>query len=229
MTARSLPRTAFPLPVPLGDRKSSIWGDSTARIYPEMCVDRRENGLRALRGGGRLSLRDVLAPRLENLGAALQQVGALIRLNDPASRHMGEAGLRDLRRDAGLCHPRPRARTEPVNRRGDPGAFTGNGPPVREGNTNDDSGDSARARSSTPSAPVLNGTENSRPAFILDAGIVHVAASTPISSQRAPRASPARTAVSAIISTHNTADGCMYFTRRIAPSAAATSRCRSAR
>ena len=76
---------------------------------------------------------------------------------------------------------------------------------------------------------MLNGTENSRPAFILEAGIVHLAASRPISSQRAPRASPARTAVNAIISTHNTADGCMYFTRRIAPSAAATSRCGSAR
>ena len=129
---------------------------------------------------------------------------------------MGEAGLRDLRWDAGLGHPRPRARTEPVNRRSDParrstrpGAFTGNGSPVFEGNTNDDSGDSARARSSTPSAPVLNGTVNSRPAFILDAGIVHLAASRSISSQRAPRASPARTAVNAIISTHNTADGCM--------------------
>ena len=33
VTARSLPRTAFsPYPVPLGDRRSSIWGDSGARI-----------------------------------------------------------------------------------------------------------------------------------------------------------------------------------------------------
>ena len=41
VTARSLPRTAFsPYPVPLGDRRSSIWGDSGARIYPEMCVGR---------------------------------------------------------------------------------------------------------------------------------------------------------------------------------------------
>ena len=149
---------------------------------------------------------------------------------------MGEAGLRNFHQEAGLGHPRLHARTEPMNGRGDParrstrpGAFTGNGPPVLEGNTNDDSGDSARARSSTPSAPVLNGTENSRPTFILNAGIVLLAVSMPISYQRAPCASPARTAVNAIISTHYTADGCMYFTRRIAPSAAATSRCRSAR
>ena len=31
---------AFPLPVPLGDRRSSIWGDPAARIYPERCVER---------------------------------------------------------------------------------------------------------------------------------------------------------------------------------------------
>ena len=44
-TARSLPRTASPLPLPLGDRRSSNWGDSTVRIDPEMCVERPENGL----------------------------------------------------------------------------------------------------------------------------------------------------------------------------------------
>ena len=63
----------------------------------------------------------------------------------------------------------------------------GSDPPVLYGNTSDDSGDSVRARSSTSSAPVLKGTQNSRPAFILDAGIVHLAASMSISSQRAPR------------------------------------------
>ena len=50
------------------------------------------------------SLCDVLAPLLENLGAALQQVGSLIRLNHLASRDMGKAGLRDLRRNPGLGH-----------------------------------------------------------------------------------------------------------------------------
>ena len=54
---------------------------------------------------GRVLLPDVLAPCLQDLGAALQQVGSLIRLNDLASRDMGEAGLRDLRRDGGLGHP----------------------------------------------------------------------------------------------------------------------------
>ena len=47
----------------------------------------------------------VLAPRLENLGTALQQVGPLIRLNDPALRDVGETGLRDLRRNPRLGHP----------------------------------------------------------------------------------------------------------------------------
>ena len=79
------------------------------------CGDRTDRTWRA-------SLCDVIAPSLENLGTALQQVGSLIRLNDLTPGHMGEAGLRDLRRDAGLGHPRPRARTEPVNRRGDPGS-----------------------------------------------------------------------------------------------------------
>ena len=76
---------------------------------------------------------------------------------------------------------------------------------------------------------MLKGTENSRPAFILDAGIVHTPAFRSISSQHAPRASPALTAVSTIISTHNIAEGWMYLTRRIARSAAATSPCGNAR
>ena len=64
-----------------------------------------------------LPIRNVVAPPLEDFGAALQQVGSLIRLNDLASRDVGQACLRDMRRDAGLGHPRPRARPEPVNRR----------------------------------------------------------------------------------------------------------------
>ena len=64
---------------------------------------------------------DVFAPRLKDFGAALQQVGSLIRLNNPASRDVGEAGFRDLRRDARFGHPRPRARPEPVQRRVHPG------------------------------------------------------------------------------------------------------------
>ena len=69
-----------------------------------------------------------------------------------------------------------------------PGALVGNGPPVLDGNTCDDLPGSARAPSSTPSAPVLSGTTNSRPAFIRDTGIIHLAASTSISSHRASRA-----------------------------------------
>ena len=109
------------------------------------------------------------------------------------------------------------------------GAFAGSGPPVRDGNTSGDSPDRLRARSSTSSAPLLSGTANSRPAFILEGGIVHRAAPMSISSHRAPRASPGRTAVSTISSTHRAAEGCVSVVRRSARSAAATSPCGSAR
>ena len=59
-----------------------------------------------------------------------------------------------------------------------------------DGNTNGDSADGARARLSSSSAPAPNGTANSRPALILGAGIVHLATSMSISSQRVPLASP---------------------------------------
>ena len=42
----------FPYPLPLGDRRSSIWGDSTARTYPEMCVERAETASEPFREGG---------------------------------------------------------------------------------------------------------------------------------------------------------------------------------
>ena len=53
-------------------------------------------------------------------------------------RNVGDAGLRDFRRDARPGHPRPRGRPESVQRRGDPGArqgdaFARSGPPVRGG------------------------------------------------------------------------------------------------
>ena len=58
-------RAAFPsLPIPLGDRRSSIWGDPVARIYPEMPPDRPENGFGALREGGGPSLRDMVGTAL---------------------------------------------------------------------------------------------------------------------------------------------------------------------
>ena len=63
---------------------------------------------------GGVSLPEVLVPCLQDRGTVFQQVGSLIRLNDLAPRNMGEAGLRDLRRDSGFGHPRPRARPESV-------------------------------------------------------------------------------------------------------------------
>ena len=55
-----------------------------------MCVGRAETASETFAEGGGLSLRDVVAPRLEDLRAALQQVGALIRLNHPSEmRYLG--------------------------------------------------------------------------------------------------------------------------------------------
>ena len=90
-----------------------------------MLVERPETASEPVTEAGRrrpLLLRDVVAPRLKNFGAAAPAGRTAERLNDLTPGHMGGAGLRDLRRDAGLRHPRPRARTEPVNGRGDPGS-----------------------------------------------------------------------------------------------------------
>ena len=63
------------------------------------------------------SLRDVAAPRLHDLGAAAPAGRSTDAPERLAPRDMGEAGFRDLCRDAGLRHPRPGARPEAVNRR----------------------------------------------------------------------------------------------------------------
>ena len=89
----------FPLPIPPGDRRSSIQGDPTARIYPEMPPNRPETASEpfAEAAVSGLSLRDV--SRLENLSAAFQQIGALIRQGDmgsgndaPRGRLLGTSG-----------------------------------------------------------------------------------------------------------------------------------------
>ena len=61
-----------------------------------MAVGRDVLHVRAPRpwANGHLPRRDVVAPSLDNLGAALQQVGSLMRLYDLTPGHMGEAGLR---------------------------------------------------------------------------------------------------------------------------------------
>ena len=163
---------------------------------------------------GRGAPADPTADTLERLGSAAHGQGRPPR--PPPGRRNSAIHDRALERNPcsveatpALCSTRP-------------GAFFG--PPVLDGNTSDDPPDSLAAHLSTSSAPVLNGTANSRPAFILDAGIVHIAASMSISSQRAPRASPGRTAVSAIISTHSAAAGCASVVRLIARSAGVTSR-----
>ena len=66
--APSAERSGFALPIPLGDRRSSIWGDPAARIYPEMLVDGPETASEPLAHdrapmvatNGSLSLRDVV-------------------------------------------------------------------------------------------------------------------------------------------------------------------------
>ena len=182
-------------------------------------------------------MRDVIAPRLHDLRAALQQVGPLIRLNHPASRNVGEAGFRDLRRDTGLGHPRPCARTESVNRRGGPRLVEGRAPARSSPTVRRSSREThprrlgrqrprplkhierARAQRDTELAPGLHPRRRNRPPPRLHVDLVP--------KRPARLSSPHR--VNATISTHNTADGWMYLTRRIVPSAAATSRCGRAR
>ena len=73
--------------------------------------------------------------------------------------------------------------------------------------------------------PVLNGTENSRPAFILDAGIVHNARrQVDLAPPRPARLSgPHRRQRDRLDAQHRRR--VLYFTNRIAPSAAAITRC----
>jgi len=116
------------LPLPLGDPRLSNLSDSATRSFPEVPVERAESAAEPCGGSGDrsdrgLSPRDVVAPRLKNPSAALQQVGPLIRLNGSALGNVGEAGLGNLRRDAGLGHPRPGARREPVQHRIHTGAL----------------------------------------------------------------------------------------------------------
>ena len=63
----------FALPVPLGHPRSSILGHPTARIYPETCLERTKPASEPFEEGCGLSLRDVVAPRLHDLGAVLLQ------------------------------------------------------------------------------------------------------------------------------------------------------------
>ncbi len=77
-----------PLPYPLGNPRSSIWGDSVARSYPETCVERPKTASEPFAEAAAHLCVTVVVPSLENLGAASRERGR-------------EVGFGDVRRGGG--------------------------------------------------------------------------------------------------------------------------------